>query len=86
MTSIGSSLSQPVAHTVGTRVWVADPSEGWVKAEVCEVSPDAVSIRLETGQTLQCKASDLPLQNPGKYGVEVRSLVGSASGGRWQRH
>lgn len=72
MTSSETSLTETGAHTVGTRVWVADPAEGWVKAEVVEVLPNEVAIKLQTGQARKCKATDLPLQNPGKYGVEVR--------------
>lgn len=62
----------PLLHTVGSRVWWQDPKAGWVKAEVLALQGDELLFRLEDGAEHRAKAEDLPLQNPGSFGVEVR--------------
>ncbi len=60
-------------HTVGSRVWVRDDAESWIKAEVVRLDgPSSIVVKAESGRELKAKADDLPLQNPEARGVEVR--------------
>ncbi len=61
-----------IHHTVGSRVWVQDEAEGWVKADVQKVDADHVIVKTATGQERKCRPEDCPLQNPDDRGVEVR--------------
>lgn len=72
-------------HTSGSKVWLQDPSEAWVKAEVVKVLPDGtLSLRLEDSNADKtCAADDCPLQNPGNRGVEVS--IARALGARCAR-
>lgn len=69
---------ESAAHTIGSKVWVRDDGESWLKAEVLKVGADGtLTVRTATGQEKkQLKADDCPLQNPdigaNKNGVEVR--------------
>lgn len=73
MTKNSSIAPQAGVHTIGSRVWVEDGVEGWVKAKVVALGPTDITVALEDGTSRTCKAQDLPLQNPGTYGVEVRT-------------
>jgi hypothetical protein len=65
--------STPALHTVGSRVWLADDSDGWVKGEVLKIDNGSqLTVRLEDGREKICSQEDVPLQNPGVQGVEVR--------------
>ncbi|KAL6769329.1 MYO1 [Auxenochlorella protothecoides x Auxenochlorella symbiontica] len=70
MTKNSSIAPQAGVHTIGSRVWVEDGVEGWVKAKVVALGPTDITVALEDGTSRTCKAQDLPLQNPGTYGVE----------------
>lgn len=64
--------SIPLLHTVGSRVWLADPKEGWVPGEVLRIEDAAsLTVRLEDGSERKCDQVEIPLQNPGVRGVEV---------------
>ena len=41
--------SQVVVHAVGSRVWIRDDAEGWVKAEVTKLDGAHVVVQLEEG-------------------------------------
>ena len=65
----------PALHAVGSRVWLLleDSKEGWAQGEVVAVeSSSRLRVRLQDGSVKECSQSDLPLQNVGKGGVEVR--------------
>lgn len=73
----GAMSAEAILHTVGSKVWLADPEDGWAKGEVIEASsPDQLKVRLEDGKEKVCSQDEIPLQNPGKYGVEVSHSVG----------
>lgn len=57
-------------HTVGSKVWVRDDVESWLKAEVLKVKGNELVVRTETSQEKTCKAEDCPLQNLDVNGVE----------------
>ena len=64
--------SGPVLHAVGSRVWLADPSEGWAKGEVVAIEDSSrLTVRMEDGTERVCSQDEIPLQNPGVRGVEV---------------
>lgn len=63
-------------HTVGSRVWLADSSEGWAKGEVTSIEDGSkLTVRMEDGTERVCSQDEIPLQNPGVRGVEVRSFI-----------
>jgi len=65
--------SAPVLHTVGSRVWLACDQEGWVPGEVLKIEdPEHLTVRLANGNERICSQDEIPLQNPGIRGVEVR--------------
>lgn len=66
-------------HTVGSRVWVKDADESWIKGEVQRLE-DGLVVKTEKGSEVKAKPEDLPLQNPDARGVEVRSWQGWGSG------
>lgn len=60
--------------TIGSRVWVKDPEEAWVKAEVLKVEGTNAVVQLEDSKSQRTiVASECFLQNPGNRGVEVRA-------------
>jgi hypothetical protein len=62
----------PALHTVGSRVWLADSSEGWAKGEVTSIEDGSkLTVRMEDGTERVCTQDEIPLQNPGIRGVEV---------------
>jgi hypothetical protein len=70
-----------VIHTVGSKVWVPDPAESWIKAEVqkIEEGKDGAGVLIvaleESGELRRVPASDAPLQNVETRGVEVRPAL-----------
>lgn len=63
-----------VIHTVGSRVWVKDDKESWVKAEVQKLEGNTLIVALEEGGELRkVQPDDAPLQNTDTRGVEVSS-------------
>lgn len=76
----------PALHTVGSRVWVvSDAADGWTKAEVTRIEQGgSLTIRMEDGTEKVCQQEDIPLQNPGKHGVEVSGAAGGSGAGRSQ--
>ncbi len=67
-----------LVHTVGTRVWIRDEREAWIKGEVVRVEEDALVVRAEdSGAEVKCKPEDAPLQNPhNNRGVDVSQSCG----------
>jgi hypothetical protein len=67
--------SAPALHTVGSQVWMSAPDgdgDGWAKGEVIKVEGGAsLTVRMEDGTERVCTQEEIPLQNPGKHGVEV---------------
>ena len=64
--------SRSLMHTVGSRVWLRDLDEGWIKGEVLNIGDDnRLNVRLEDGREKSFSESEIPLQNPGVRGVEV---------------
>ncbi|GLC68235.1 hypothetical protein PLESTF_000665000 [Pleodorina starrii] len=58
-------MDATIIHTVGTRVWIRDEKEAWIKGEVVKVEENYVLVRTEaTGMEVKCKPEDAPLQNP----------------------
>ncbi len=74
---MGKTQNSGVAlHSVGSRVWLADSSQGWVKGEVVRIENDInISVVLEDGTERSCSQDEIPLQNPGLRGVEVGLLL-----------
>lgn len=69
------SPSATVIHTVGSKVWVRDDAESWVKAEVQKIERDVLIVALEEGGELRkVNPEDAPLQNVDSRGVEVWQL------------
>ncbi len=65
-----------LTHTVGTKSWIKDNAEGWIKCDVVKVDPGLLTVKTERGDVLQAKPEDCPLQNPlARAGVEVGPLV-----------
>lgn len=61
-----------VIHAVGSRVWVKDDKESWVKAEVQKIEQDVLIVALEDGGELRkVNPEEAPLQNVDTRGVEV---------------
>eukprot|EP00879_Flechtneria_rotunda_P010956 GHRR01011448.1.p1 GENE.GHRR01011448.1~~GHRR01011448.1.p1 ORF type:complete len:975 (+),score=342.76 GHRR01011448.1:784-3708(+) len=60
-----------VVHAVGSKVWVKDDAESWVKAEVQKIEKDALIVALEeSGELRKVKSEEAPLQNVDSRGVE----------------
>ncbi len=66
---------EAVVHTSGSKVWIHDAGESWVRGEVKKVEGDQIVVTTETGKTLKLKPDDAPLQNFDSRGVEVRLRV-----------
>lgn len=65
-----------LTHTVGTKSWIKDNAEGWIKCDVVKVDPGLLTVKTERGDVLQAKPEDCPLQNPlARAGVEVGPLA-----------
>lgn len=62
--------SATIVHTVGTRVWVKDDADSWIKADVLKVEGDELLVKTEKNDERRVKQSDCPLQNPDVNGVE----------------
>lgn len=81
-------MTENIVHAVGSRVWVKDDAEGWVKAEVIKVEGPTVVVCLEgTQQQRKVPQDEAPLQNKDTRGVEVRCVSTDAphmlSAARW---
>ena len=60
-------------HTVGSKVWVRDGQESWLKGDVIDASDgDWLIVKTEHGDQRKVKADDCPLQNQESRGAEVR--------------
>jgi len=63
-------------HTVGSKVWLRDLEEGWVRGEVLGLGEnDKLVVKMEDGTQKSFDESEIPLQNPGERGVEVRWIT-----------
>jgi Myosin N-terminal SH3-like domain len=64
--------TEVLTHTVGTKAWIKDAEEGWIKCDVVKVDPGLLTVKTERGDVLQAKPEECPLQNPlARAGVEV---------------
>lgn len=62
-----------VIHTTGSKVWVKDEVEGWVKGEVIKLEGTSIVVLLEgSEQQRRVPQEEAPLQNNDTRGVEVR--------------
>ncbi|KAF8063028.1 XI-F [Scenedesmus sp. PABB004] len=62
-----------VIHAVGSKVWVKDEAESWVKAEVAKLDGEGGTLIVSTegsGELRKVKPEDAPLQNVDTRGVE----------------
>ena len=65
-------MAAVASHTLGSKVWVNDASEGWVKGDVVKVEKGLLKVSTETGTIKAYKPEECPLQNPQTAGgVEV---------------
>ena len=69
----GGGAPPPGSHAVGSKVWVRDGVEGWIKGEVLRVDAkhDALLVAREDGVEVKCKGQECELQNQDVRGVEV---------------
>jgi len=58
-------------HAVGSKVWVKDPKEAWLKADVIALDGDYIKIRTELGDERREKNEDCPRQNAESRPEEV---------------
>ena len=65
-------MPEAASHTLGSKVWVNDASEGWVKGDVVKVEQGSLKVSTEKGSIRAYKPEECPLQNPHTAGgVEV---------------
>ena len=74
---MGDETAATIIHTAGSRVWVKDDKESWVKAVVQKIEQGSVLIVAleETGELRKVQPEDAPLQNTDTRGVEVSSVA-----------
>lgn len=60
-------------HAVGSKVWVTDKTEAWLKAEVIAINGDKVTVKTEQGDERTEKGIDCPRQNVETSPEEVLS-------------
>lgn len=66
-------MAAAASHTLGSKVWVNDAVEGWVKGDVVKVEKGSLKVSTEKGSIKAYKPEECPLQNPQTAGgVEVR--------------
>jgi hypothetical protein len=66
------ATNEMAVHTQGSKVWVKDPVEIWIKGEVIKVDGQSVVVKTEGGQEVRVAGEDAPIQNPDvRGGVEV---------------
>lgn len=66
-------MAAAASHTLGSKVWVNDAVEGWVKGDVVKVEKGTLKVSTEKGSIKAYKPEECPLQNPQTAGgVEVR--------------
>ena len=83
--------SQTALHTVGSRVWLANDKDGFMRGEVIRLDGPKLRVKLEDGSEKDCAEEEIPLQNPDQQiqGVEVggraagRAACGSPLGACW---
>lgn len=82
-------MSDAASHTLGSKVWVNDAVEGWVKGDVVKVERGSLNVSTEKGSIKAYKPEECPLQNPQTAGgVEVHITAAAASksaAGSWQQ-
>ena len=65
-------MPEAASHTLGSKVWVNDAVEGWVKGDVVKVEKGSLKVSTEKGTIKTYKPEECPLQNPQTAGgVEV---------------
>lgn len=65
-------MATGASHTLGSKVWVTDAEDGWVKGDVVKVDKGSLIVSTSKGNTGTYKPEDCPLQNPQTAGgVEV---------------
>lgn len=62
---LGTRMSSTAVsvHAVGSKVWVKDPKEAWLKADVIALDGEFVKVRTEQGDERREKGDDCPRQN-----------------------
>jgi hypothetical protein len=74
-----ASQQHTVIHTIGSKVWVRDEAEGWVRGEVIKLEGDNLLVALEDiKETRKVPQDQAPLQNNDTRGVEVRDGAAGA--------
>ena len=69
-------MPEAASHTLGSKVWVNDASEGWIKGDVVKVEKGSLKVSTEKGSIRAYKPEECPLQNPHTAGgVEVCQQV-----------
>ena len=66
-------------HAVGSKVWVPDKNEAWLKAEVIALDGDFVKVRTELDDERRVKQDECPRQNLESRPEEVRLLLSTVS-------
>jgi hypothetical protein len=70
-----------VIHTIGSKVWLRDEAEGWVRGEVIKLEGDSLVVELEDVKgTRRVPQDQAPLQNNDSRGVEVRARARAGRG------
>ena len=79
-------MSDAASHTLGSKVWVNDAVEGWVKGDVVKVEKGSLKVSTENGSIKAYKPEECPLQNPQTAGgVEVQcSAVAPSKESSWK--
>lgn len=73
-------MAAAASHTLGSKVWVNDAVEGWVKGDVVKVEKGTLKVSTEKGSIRAYKPEECPLQNPQTAGgVEVRLPISPSS-------
>lgn len=73
------NMPDAASHTLGSKVWVNDAVEGWVKGDVVKVEKGSLNVSTEKGSIKAYKPEDCPLQNPQTAGgVEVHGSAAAA--------
>ncbi|DBA65606.1 TPA: hypothetical protein ACH3X2_002670 [Trebouxia sp. C0005] len=57
-------MAAAASHTLGSKVWVNDAVEGWVKGDVVKVEKGSLKVSTEKGSIKAYKPEECPLQNP----------------------
>lgn len=62
-------------HAVGSKVWVKDPKEAWLKGDVIALDGEYVKVKTEQGDVRREKGLECPRQNLESRPEEVRHVL-----------